>query len=366
MRWIWILSIWSVALAETRIEQAIRLTREKRYAEARRELRSVSAPSDPRAALVFHRLNAAVASGLADHAEAARQMHQALALAPDDPNVLLATAVAEQQAGQVGESLRHALSARTLSPSAAGETLIAELLESRGNFVDAAQAFQKAVELAPTVEQYRLNLALELVRHATFEPAATVLDQAATIFPRSPRVRTLLGIVYYAMAKVDEAVASLIAALDLEPRFAPAREYLARVTLDEQTAGQKAVEALCRQRDAVCAAAQLRANRDDAAAFADLKRWAGSAGGTLRCELARAYEWREQWAAARVEMEVCVKSAPQNPQFHYRLARIYQRLGLAGQARREADLQQATTRGAAEEIERRERAVQSFQYVLKK
>lgn len=365
MRLLWILSTCCVLLAQTPIEQALRLTREKRYEEAREELRGLAPPSEARAELAFHRLKAAIASGLSEYAEAVREMHQALALAPRDPNVLLATAVAEQQAGQLEPALQHARSARIATPNAAAETVIGDLLEAKGKYVEAAQSYQRAVELAPNVEQYRLNLASELVRHATFEPAATVLQQAATVFPRSARVKTLLGITYYALAKVNEAVTSLIAALEVEPQFAPAREYLARITLDAQTPDPKAVNALCRVADGVCAAAKLRANRDDASAFANLKRLASSQGGVLHCEVARAYEWREQWTAARGEMEACVKSAPHNPQYHYRLARIYQRLGMADQARHETELQKSTTRSAAEEVERREQAVQSFQYVLK-
>ncbi len=365
MRWIWIVSIWTVALAQSPIERSVGLAREKKYAEARRELRGVAAPADPRAAIGFHRLKAAIASGLGDHGEAAREMNLALALSPGDANILLATAVAEQQAGKLDDALKHAAGARAVAPSAARETVIADIQEARGNYVEAAQSYQRAAELAPAVEQYRINLALELVRHATFEPAATVLERASADFPRSARVKTLLAVTYYAQAKVNEAVRALIAALDVEPTFAPAREYLARVTLDAQTPDAGAVAALCRAPDGFCAAAKLRADGDDSAAFADLKLLAFSQGGTLRCELARAYEWREQWAAARGEMEACVKWASQNPQHHYRLARIYQRLGLTELARREAELQRATTRQAAEEVERREQAVQSFQYVLK-
>jgi Tfp pilus assembly protein PilF len=361
-----VLVLCAVALAQApdeRIDRAIRFARNKQYAEARRALAGVPAPADRNAAIAFHRLRAAIASGLGEHRAAALEMREGLALAPGNANLLLATAVAERQAGLLDDALAHAEAAAQAVPGAQVETLIGDLQEARGKYVEAANAFKRAVELAPADEQARLNLALELVRHHTFEPAVTVLEQAAAAFPRSTRIRTLLGVADYAIAKTDEAVASLIAALDIDPSFTPAREYLARITLDAQTPDAGAVNALCKQRDGWCTAVRLRANREDADAFADLQRTAKD--GPLRCELARAYEWREQWTAARTEMEACVRSDPANPQHHYQLARIYQRLGLDTLAHREAELQKETTRRSAEELTRREQAVQAFQVVVK-
>ncbi len=357
--------IWAEAASLDQIEHAMRLAREHKFTEARAAIAQLSKPSDSRLRIPWFRLRAAIASGLGEHKTAAEEMNTALALAPKDPNILLATAVAERSAGLLDEALHHAEAAHSGAQNPVIETFIGDLQEQRGKYVEAAQAYQRAAELAPNQEQYRLNLAYELVRHHTFEPAITVLRQAATAFPQSPRIPTVLGVAYFAIAKNDEAVASLADALRIDPEFAPARTYLGRMTLDAAAPDPRAVEALCRTKDALCAAARLRANRDDTAAFEDLQQLAQPGDAIGHCELARAYEWRGDWEAARPEMEACVKLEPSNPQHHYRLARIYQKLGQPDLAQREAQLQKETAQHAADEAQRRADAVEVFHYVIK-
>jgi hypothetical protein len=64
-------------------------------------------------------------------------------------------------------------------------------------------------------------------------------------------------------------------------------------------------------------------------------------------------------------METCVRldSTAQN---HYRLARIYTRLGLNELAQQQMAEQKEIARRAGEEAERRQRAIQAFQYVIAK
>lgn len=325
-----------------RIQRAIELTRAKQYPEASAALKGVTEPEGAAQRIAFHRLKAAVASGLGDPGQAVEEMREALRVAPQDAGLKLATAVAE--------------------------TALADHEEKRGDFVSAAHAYQRVVELAPDQEQYRLNLALELVQHQTFEPAIAVLQQAAPRFPKSARIRTLLAVADYAVARTDDAVRSLVEALGIDPAFDPARDYLSRIVLESSAPPDSAaVESLCARKDAICAAAELRRDREATGAFRELQIAARTTpdNAVARCELGRAYEWREQWDAARTEMETCVRldSTAQN---HYRLARIYTRLGLNELAQQQMAEQKEIARRAGEEAERRQRAIQAFQYVIAK
>lgn len=325
-----------------RIQRAIALTRAKQYAEAAAELKGLGEPDGAMQRIAFHRLKAAIASGLGEPERAVEEMRKALHVAPQDAGLKLATAVAE--------------------------IVLADYEEKRGDFVSAAHAYQRAVELAPDQEQYRLNLALELVQHQTFEPAITVLEQAAPRFPKSARIRTLLAVADYAVARTDDAVRRLVEALRIDPSFDPARDYLSRIVLDSSAPPDSAaVEALCGRKDAVCAAAELRRDRDSTSAFRELQIAARTTpdNAVARCELGRAYEWREQWDAARTEMEACVR-LDASAQNHYRLARIYTRLGLSELAQQQMAAQKDTARRAGEEAERRQQAIQAFQYVIAK
>jgi uncharacterized protein HemY len=56
------------------------------------------------------------------------------------------------------------------------------------------------------------------------------------------------------------------------------------------------------------------------------------------CTLGYALEWAEQLAEARHWLEICVRQRPNSAEDHYRLSRVYQRLGLKQAAAEQAKL----------------------------
>jgi tetratricopeptide (TPR) repeat protein len=354
------------ALAQSALEQAVTLAREKRYQEARRMLDGVAEPADVKQRVAFHRLKAAIASGLGDAAAAADEMDSALKLAVDDQGLLIATAVAELQAGRLDRALQHASSAGN---TAAGQAVLGDIQEKRGRFVEAANAYREAVKLAPDREQYRIALALELVEHQTFPPAIAMLEQAAALFPTSARIRTLLGIARYAYGDVEGAENALADAIRADPKMEPAYAYLEQIALESSAAPpQRAIDALCAWNGTVCSAMELRVARDkgDAAllskAIAGLKS-APAGDPVSSCELGRAYEWASQWREARARMETCVRVRPA-PQNHYRLGLIYSQLGFAELAHQQMELRKRALQNMSDEDARRRSAVQAFEYAV--
>jgi tetratricopeptide (TPR) repeat protein len=357
----------AIGFAQTPLERAVTLAREKRYAEARAALEGAVEPGGVPQRAAFHRVKAAIASGLGEAQTAAREMRLALVLAPDDVQLQMATAAAELQAGWLDDALAHV---RGGGHTAVGQALLGDIQEKRGQYVEAVKAYQQAVALAPEREQYRIALALELVQHYTFEPAIAVLEQAAPMFPQSARIRTLLGIAQYGAGHYEEAEAALTEALRLEPALEPVYGYLAQVALESQSAPREGVlEALCPRDPITCAALKSRVARENgdaamrAEAIAALKR-APRDNATARCELGRAYQADHQWAEARAELEACVE-LDGSPQNHYRLGVVYNRLGLAAQARKEMELRGAAEEEKSEEVARRQKAVTTFQYIIK-
>ena len=355
------------ALAQSALEQAVTLAREKRYAEARRMLDGVAEPGDVKQRVAFHRLRAAIASGLGEAAGAADEMESAMKLAPDDQALLLATVVAELQAGRLDPALQHANGAGN---TAAGQALLGDIQEKRGRFVEAANAYREAVKLAPDREQYRIALALELVEHQTFPPAIAVLEQAAPLFPTSAKIRTLLGIARYAYGEVDGAENSLADAIRADPKMEPAYAYLAQIALESSAAPpQRVIDALCGWNRTVCSAMELRVARDkgDAALLSKAIQGLKSAPAddpVSSCELGRAYEWTSQWTEARACMETCVRVKPA-PQNHYRLGLIYSQLGLTDLAHQEMELRKRALQDMSDEDARRRNAVQAFEYAVR-
>jgi Flp pilus assembly protein TadD len=311
------------AFPQSPLERAVTLTREKRYAESAQILQSVPEPQEIHQRIAFHRLKAANASGTGDHPAAAREMSLALALAPSDPGLLAATALAELRANLLENAQRHA--------------------EQAGDNPTA-----KAV-LGDT----RIALAYNLIRHQDFAGAVDLLQKSRPLLPKSAKLLTLLGIAQYSTGYTEDAVSTLISALDLDSTEEPAYRCLSQIVLQSSASPPQAATAhLCRWNATVCSALKLRLSREtgDRAmqeeAIAGLKH-APPADPVAHCELARAWEWTGRLPEARAEMETCLKFAP-TPQNHYRMGLIYKRLGLDDLSRKEMEIRQRLLDSPAE------------------
>lgn len=316
-----VLSFCAVIFAQSPLERAVTLTREKRYSEARQALQGIPEPVPVTQRIAFHRLMAAIASGLNEAQDAATEIRKALQLAPQDSSLLMATAVAEIGAGQLNAAL--------------------------ADYTD-------AMRTAPSTEEYRTTFGFELIRHQAFRPAIKVLSEATPLFPGSAPLRTLLGIAQYAAGDVEDATATLSEAISREAAAEPAYRSLSRIVLQSSAAPEKRViDQLCSWNRIVCSALQLRVarERDDAVLWREsvaALEQATRDDPIVPCELARAREWANRNAEARTEMEKCVAANP-SAQNHFRLGLLYQRLGLSELARKQMDLRSRSLSGMSEQ-----------------
>ncbi len=322
---------YASAFAQSPLEEAVTLARQKRFGEASKLIEGIKEPAPLDQRIAFHRLKAAIASGLGENLAAAQEMRSALALAPTDPNLLLATALAESQAGFVDDALRHT-----------------------------EQAGKAATE------QFRIDLTFEWIKHQNFRPAIDLLEKSAQLFPRSAKLRTLLGIADYAEGEIKDAEAAFEDAIHANPRLESPYRCMAEIVLQSSVAPSKSVtESLCAWNDIVCSALKLREARENGDAAAEqnaiigLKR-ASPDSVVGRCELARAYEWTGQLNSAREQMEACVNLDPL-PQNHYRLALLYKKLGQTELARKELELRSEILQRMSEQTALGLSALQSFE-----
>ena len=359
---LWMLLCASV-FAQSPLERAVTLAREKRFREARELLEGVKEPELMGQRIAFHRLKAAIASGLGANTTAAHEMRAALELAPADPNLLLATAVAEAQAGLLEDALGHAEQAGNL---ARAKALIGDIEEKRGEYARAVDAYQAAVTLAPTQEQFRLDLAFEWIKHQNFRLAIDLLEKSVALFPKSAKVRTLLGIANYAEGEIKDAETAFEDAIAVDPRLESPYRCMAEIVLQSSSAPAEPIrKSLCAWNAIVCSALKLRVARQNGDAALEQQAIAGlklappeSVVG--RCELARAYEWTGQLEKARTEMEACVKLDPL-PQNHYRLALLYRKLGMTELARQELELRSQILQKMSEQTALGLSALQRFE-----
>ncbi len=337
--------------AEQKLAQAVALARAHRFAEADEELKGVSAPSDPKQAIAFHRLRASIQAALQRPEQASAEMHAALRLAPADTSLVRATGVADlgwldaqlnasshagltatledlralslpdreraQLRSQMGErlliareyrsatvdlseavrldpsrseawaqladaqlhsgdpkeALGSALHARALHDTGELEALLGDIYEAAGDSIASAKSFEEAIRLSPGEERFALALAVELMRHQTFQPALTVLERSEIDFPQSPRTRTALGLALFLSGKEPEGTAKLREALSIDPAFIPAVRYLGELALGRPgTPDPQVIEAECKyanahpsdnESNAICGGLEARAKSED-------------------------------------------------------------------------------------------------------
>jgi tetratricopeptide (TPR) repeat protein len=105
--------------------------------------------------------------------------------------------------------------------------LLGEIEEKDGNFVAAANEFERAAQMDPS-ESNLFDWASELLLHRTLDPAIEVFRRAAERYPNSPRLAIGLGMSLYSRGNYDEAVKSLLKAADLNPSDARCYVFLSK------------------------------------------------------------------------------------------------------------------------------------------
>lgn len=369
------------AFAAARLELAVCLARLHRYKDAATAIAPVAPPKSTPQLLLYRRLKASIASGNGDDASAADEMAKALELAPSDRDLALATAVAQFRAGRLDQALASAETSKMSQDSAAIENLIGQIQERRGDSLAAVRSYQNAVALAPDREEYRLSLALELLRHHTFEPAILVLEQAARQFPASVQIEVALALGYFLVNRDADATAALLGAMRLESGREFVLDYLGDLLIDQgDTPDVNLVKEVCEETDAhpdsaagqaVCGGLLLRmqADRGDRQFTEPLIRLRKAVqmapqNATARCQLGKALELNQQWQDARTQMEECVRQRPDSTEWHYRLSRVYLRLGLRDLAKEQDKLRAEADQKLASQSQQRFATLARFLYAL--
>ncbi len=436
-------------LIETRAQLALVLARERKYAEAEANLRTVPPPTEKDARVRYFRLVASIHSGLGDSRAAAHAMEEAWHVMPDNEELQLVAAIAEAEARewkscirditplykrhqtaesglvllraqlashadfmptlqslralnlpeneklnltvrsaellasvgqpapaaeefqaaleitggtdetllynlaveefdarQLGAALATLATLRAKNDSAEVEDLIGDVNEQKGDRSAAIQSHEKAIDLAPSEERYRLSLGAELLKFESYASAATVFQQAAELFPNSARIYVGLGMADYFLEKYDDSVTAFLRADKLDNGSGRPLGYLGATQM-ENSAGpsQAAVDTICaradsdfKQSNAVIWCSALRFRKaylagDRSASSEIVARLRRAAklvpdDPVISCSLGEALEWTEQSGEARHWLEICVKLRPNSTEDHYRLSRVYQELGL--------------------------------------
>ncbi|MFL6438179.1 MAG: tetratricopeptide repeat protein [Terriglobales bacterium] len=316
--------------------------------------------------------------------EAAEELKSAVELEPSRADLRFNLALAQFRAKRLDDALATAETLQASSDSAELEDLLGDIQEARGDNLASVHSYEAAVALAPNQEKYRISLALELMRHKSFEPARVVLKQAEELHPDSWRIQFALGMVEYFAGSLQEAIKVLLNSAAITANPEPVLEYVGQIEIDETGAPDSAAVArICEYGQAhlnatkirfYCAALRFHRNyaAHDTARAEEIVRDLNASVKALphdaspHCQLGKAYRWLERWQDSLRESEMCARMEPNSADAHYRLAQIYQHVGQQRRSQEEMKLYEASSSRLADENARRDETIKTFLYSIQK
>lgn len=259
-------------------------------------------------------------------------------------------ALAYEEAGMEQDARRQIQELLRAKDAADLHALLGQVEEKAGNYVAAANEYQRAAHMDPS-EPNMFHWGSEFLLHRTLNPAIDVFSEGVKRYPDSPRLAVGLGLALYWSDKYDSAVEVLVKATDLAPTDPRPYYFLSQ-----------AYEHSHRQADEVIARfrrfARLQPQNGRAAYYYAMSLWKGKetghAGSYLdqvqsllkksiqldpsnaqaHLELANLYSQRRKYREALPEYEQALKLDPKLVDAYYRLGEAYTHLDQRALAQR--------------------------------
>lgn len=249
-------------------------------------------------------------------------------------------------AGKPERAVALAESAIARTDSAPLRNALGKAYEASGNTTKAAAELRKAIEMNRYEEAYYFDLAQVLLVHQDFEDATQILESSRRVFAKSPQLELALGVAYYGQRRFSDAVDSFLRVIAMAPDVEQPYVFLGRI-IDQ--AGERLPEvekrfasyAKASPKNAVSQflyAKAISASAGDPAAVEALLRKSialDSRNWEAHLELGIALEKRRAYDDAAKELLHSIELNPKSSTPHYRLARIYDRMGKKQEAETE-------------------------------
>jgi Tfp pilus assembly protein PilF len=291
-------------------------------------------------------------------------------------------ALADEQRGRLPEARRQIQGLLKQQDTAELHNLLAGVEEKAGNYVTAANEYEKAAHMDPS-ESNIFDWGGELLLHQTPEPAIEVFSQGVKRYPQSPRLAVGLGLAYDLKGTYDDAVKALLLGVDLDPSDPRAYYFLSKAYDRSPSLVDEVVERFRRF-------AELRPRDAQAEYYYAMSLWKGRRSETspayleqvesllkkaisldpsyadAHLQLANLYSQRRQYAEAVPEYEQAIKLSPNAPDAHFRLGQAYVHLGKKDLADKEFQLHKQLYEQHLLEIDKQRSEIQQFVYSTKR
>jgi tetratricopeptide (TPR) repeat protein len=297
---------------------------------------------------------------------------------PSSEAAILNLAQAYSNAGKSSVAIDLIRRALERQPSAELYHVLANLDEESGQYVEAAQSYQHAVELDPTNEQYYLDLGMEYLAHFTFVPAADVFHIGVQKFPNSSRQYLGLAFSHYAVREYKEAADAFTRALEIDPAspvvFQAWNTVLSFLAPQDWEAILPRLSRLAAEH---AQSAELTFSYGAALFHSELAKGDKAALDRPQTFLEKAVRLRPEFAAAHLELGSlyaarkqdqraadqyleAIREDPKSEVAHYRLGQVYRRMNKLELATQELARYQELARLHEDELKRSRSAIQQF------
>ena len=252
-------------------------------------------------------------------------------------------ALAQEGLGRLPEATMTAKAALTLEETADVHLLLADLMESQGNSLEAVEHYQQAVRLDPTPANY-FALGLEFLTHWNWEAAAQVFAAGLERQPDSWHLWVGSGSAALGLTQYDEATQAFLKAVSLRPAALMGYQLLAQsfdrsdeafdnaVRCFRELLDRDAANPWARYFEALATFRQAARSGDSsqiAARVEAVEQLTRESSAFLEAQLLLSEIQFElqNWAAAATALRQAVQLDPNHVLSHYRLGLALQRLG---------------------------------------
>lgn len=315
------------------------------------------------------------------YADAIPLLQAAYRIKPSDTATSLDLAVAYKANRNPAAAHKQLQELLTQTDNADAHRLLGDLDEEQGDAVAAVTQYEKAVQLAPTEENY-FSWGAELLLHRANQPAVEVYTRGSAAHPDSLRMRLGLAAGLYASGSYEAAAKTICKAADLNP--GNAQSYLFLGTIEKATASplecsaerlarfvqQQPKNALANYYYAIAVWKRSRTsqNADDLERAQSLLENSVAidpkfGDAFLQLGIVFSEQGRSQQAIKNFQRATAV--TPELPEAHRRLALAYKRAGEESKAQQEFQAYEQAEKNQTATIEKQRHELRQFIIVLK-
>jgi Flp pilus assembly protein TadD len=145
-------------------------------------------------------------------------LEAASTVTPDDSEALLNLAAAYAETGRTDEAAQYYIRSVQLDPgNSVAMVNLGLLLETSGQEAEAESLYLQALDVRPGESLAHMNLGNILLRRSDYTSAIARYDLAVRHTPSMPLAHLYKGVALLQLGRIDEAQASLLAALEFAP-----------------------------------------------------------------------------------------------------------------------------------------------------